>query len=362
MRVKFLFIVLILLSSVLIVNAQNKPVIKFDSTTLNFGKVREEGGKVSKTFFFTNAGTDTLKLLNVKPGCGCTTADWTKSPILPGQRGYILAQYDPHGRPGIFNKAINVTSNASDNPMMLIIKGEVLPRVKTVIDTFPVTSGNLLMKSNHVAFLEIKNNAVKTDTLEILNYWNKPMTFKVTSIPEHIIFKVVPELLQPKQKGLIIVTYDAAKKNDYGLVYDYVNLVTNDTSEASKPITVSANITEDFSKLTDKQRKNAPKIAFTSDTCNFGTAKEGDIVKFSFEFKNNGKDKLIIHKTKASCGCTVSTPEKTLLKKGESSKINVEFNTDGKKGVQRKTITVISNDPAKPIIILNIIGKVTAKV
>jgi len=361
MKVKFLVLVILILGVSIVLQAQNKAIIKFDSTVINFGKIKEDGGKVSRTFFFSNVGTDTLKLLNVKPGCGCTTADWTKSPILPGQKGYILAQYDPHGRPGVFNKAINVTSNASETPIMLIIKGDVIPRVKTVLDTFPVTTGNLLMKSNHVAFSEIKNNVVKTDTLEILNYWNKPMTFKATSIPDHIIFKVVPELLQPKQKGLIIVTYDAAKKNDFGLVYDYLTLVTNDTSETNKPITISANITEDFSKLTEKQLKRAPKIVFTSDTCDFGTAKEGDIVKFSFEFKNNGKDKLIIRKTKASCGCTVSTPEKTILKKGESSKINVEFNTDGKKGTQRKTITVITNDPAKPIIVLNITGKVTAK-
>lgn len=361
MKVKFIYFLFIILGNFIVAEAQKNAIIKFDSTVHDFGKIREDGGKVSTTFFFSNVGTDTLKLINVRPGCGCTTADWTKSPVLPGQKGYILTQYDPHGRPGIFNKAVNVTTNASDTPIMLIIKGDVTPRVKTILDTFPVQSGDLLMKSNHVAFLEIKNNVVRTDTLEILNYWNRPMTFSVAGVPAHIKCKIVPESLAPKQKGIVIVTYDAAKKNDFGLVYDYVNLITNDSAESNKPITVSANITEDFSGMTEKQKSRAPQIVFTSDTLNFGTAKEGEIVKFSFEFKNTGKDNLIIHKTKASCGCTASTPEKTILKNGEISKINVEFNTDGKKGEQRKTITVISNDPVNPVITLNIKGKVTEK-
>jgi hypothetical protein len=237
----------------------------------------------------------------------------------------------------------------------------VIPHVRTVADTFPVISGNLLMKTNHIAFMEIKNTVVKTDTLGIYNNWNKPMTIAFSNVPAFLTCKAEPQTLLPAKRGMIIVTYDAPKKNDYGLLYDNVKIMTNDTTEASKQLTISANIVEDFSKLTPQQKRNAPKIVFTSESYDFGTVKEGDPVKFSFEFKNDGTDDLIIRKTKASCGCTASNPEKTTLKKGESSKIDIQFNSTGKKGDQHKTVTVISNDPDKSNIVLNIKGKVTPK-
>jgi hypothetical protein len=363
MKTKIFFSVII--ASIIIVSnvvtAQKNAIIKFDTLIHNFGKIKEEGGKVTTTFEYKNTGTDTLKLFNVKPGCGCTTADWTKDPILPGQKSYIKTEFDPKGRPGVFAKAITVTSNATEPSIMLIIKGDVTPRPKTIADSFPVVSGNLLMKTNHMAFMEIKNNIIRTDTLDIYNNWNKSMTFSFADVPVFLSCKAVPQTLAPAKKGFIIVTYDAAKKKDFGLVYDYITVLTNDTTEAKKQITVSANIIEDFSNLTPQQKKDAPKIVFTSESYDFGTAIEGDIVKFSFEFKNNGNDDLIIRKTKASCGCTASTPEKITLKKGESSKIDIQFNSAGKKGEQHKTITVISNDPDKSNVTLNIKGTVTTK-
>ena len=75
--------------------------------------------------------------------------------------------------------------------------------------------------------------------------------------------------------------------------------------------------------------------------------------------KNEGKSNLIIRKTKASCGCTAIAPENNVIAPGESTKIKTTFNSAGKKGVQNKTITVITNDPENTTIILNVKGEVT---
>lgn len=352
---------LIVLFTVNAVMAQKNAIIKFDTTVHEFGQIKEDGGKAATTFYFTNKGTDTLKIIFVKPGCGCTTAEWTKTPVLPGQRGFVKTEYDPMYRPGVFGKAIVVTSNATNPSITLVIKGNVIPRKKTILDTFPVRSGNLLLKTNHLAFLDMKNNEVKTDTFEIYNNWIKPMSLSFKNVPDYISCKAEPQTLQPLKKAMIIVTFNAAKKNDLGLVYDNIDIATNDTTETVKSLTVSANIIQDFSKLTDRQKKRAPKIVFEKETYDFGTVTEGDTVRFSFDFKNTGTDELLIYKTKASCGCTASSSEKSTLKKDESSKINVQFNTSGKKSEQHKSITVISNDPERSILMLNIQGNVKPK-
>ena len=55
--------------------------------------------------------------------------------------------------------------------------------------------------------------------------------------------------------------------------------------------------------------------------------------------------KLIIRKTKASCGCTATQPQKEILTSKDSTIIDVTFYSGERSGKQRKSITVITNDP-----------------
>ncbi|MEC7877574.1 MAG: DUF1573 domain-containing protein [Bacteroidota bacterium] len=102
-----------------------KPNISFEESEHNFGDIEEKGGKVSHKFMFTNNGKNPLRILSVKPSCGCTTPDWTKDEIKPGNQGYIIAEYNPKGRPGVFRKSLSIVTN--DNQRALIfIKGKVI--------------------------------------------------------------------------------------------------------------------------------------------------------------------------------------------------------------------------------------------
>ena len=102
-----------------------KPKISFDESEHNFGNIEEKGGKVSHKFMFTNNVKNPLRILSVKPSCGCTTPDWTKDEIKPGNQGYIIAEYNPKGRPGVFRKSLSIVTN--DNQRALIfIKGKVI--------------------------------------------------------------------------------------------------------------------------------------------------------------------------------------------------------------------------------------------
>jgi len=337
--------------------AQKKAVIKFDKTVHDYGKIKEEAGKVKCRFTFTNTGNDTLKIINVKPSCGCTAAEWTKTGVLPKKTGFIDAVFDPDHRPGPFDKGIAVTTNAPDNPMInLVIKGEVLPKPKEMTDRYPVVVGNMRMETSQFNFGNTKNTEIRTDTLNIINVWNRPMTLSFKDFPPYLTAKAIPETLKPNKEGIIILDYDVAKRNEWGYVFDRLMLYTNDSLQPNKTINISQNITEDFANMTAEQMAVAPKIKWDNTTFDFGTAKQGDKVECTFVFRNEGENDLIIRKVKASCGCTATNPEKTVLKKGEESKINATFNTAGKSGKQYKSITIISNDPVNSTTMLSIQG------
>jgi len=227
-KIFFGFFVLLLSSTTSIVFAQQKQAsISFNETTYDFGRFKEELGKVSHKFEFTNTGNQPLIIKNVRASCGCTTPEWTKTPVPPGGKGFIKVTYNAKNRPNKFHKTITVQTNAVTPTVILKITGDVIPRQKTVEDYYPQKMSDLRLKSNHLAFMNIKNTEVRTDSLSIINTGTKPITVSFERIPAHLTLKAVPATLKPNQKGHIVATYDAGKKNDWGFVIDRIYITIN---------------------------------------------------------------------------------------------------------------------------------------
>ncbi len=94
--------------------------------------------------------------------------------------------------------------------------------------------------------------------------------------------------------------------------------------------------------------KDKPLIWSPNRIHNFGDLREGQIVSHNFKIFNRGGDTLRITKLRSSCGCTVVNVGNKVLAPGDSTLIRATFNTHNKRGIQRKTIFVLSNDPYTP--------------
>lgn len=102
----------------------NKAEFKFAEEKHDFGKI-PQGKPVTCDFTYTNVGPEPLIITDVKPTCGCTIADFTKTPVLKGGKGTIKITYNA-AVVSVFNKTIVVTSNAKTPTKYLIITGEVV--------------------------------------------------------------------------------------------------------------------------------------------------------------------------------------------------------------------------------------------
>ena len=90
--------------------------------------------------------------------------------------------------------------------------------------------------------------------------------------------------------------------------------------------------------------KNAlPVISFEKDFHDFGKLISGEQVTYSFKFTNTGKSLLVISSVSTSCGCTVSTFPRQPIKPGEGATIDVSFDSNGRHGLQSKSVTVFTN-------------------
>lgn len=88
-----------------------------------------------------------------------------------------------------------------------------------------------------------------------------------------------------------------------------------------------------------------PVISFPKPHHDFGKIPPDRKVTHRFKVVNTGKAYLNITHLNPSCGCTATVLEKWSLAPGEETFIEAAFNPAGMRGVVRKSIQVISNDP-----------------
>ena len=102
------------------------------------------------------------------------------------------------------------------------------------------------------------------------------------------------------------------------------------------------------------------KLAFDSTTMHFGKVAQGVQVEKIYSFTNVGESSLIITDVRGTCGCTVGKDwPKTPVQPGAKGTITVRFDSDGRSGLQEKTITVTGNTQP-PTTVLLLKGDVVA--
>lgn len=101
----------------------SKAEFKFEKETHDFGKI-PQGKPVTYEFTFTNVGSEPIIISEVRPSCGCSVAEFTKTPVKPGEKGTISVTYNAAAK-APFTKNFTVRSNTKTPVKTLYIKGEV---------------------------------------------------------------------------------------------------------------------------------------------------------------------------------------------------------------------------------------------
>ena len=95
----------------------------FDATVYDFGRINTRDGAVQCTFTVTNNGSEALNIFAVTTSCSCTSANWTRKEIAPGESGTIDVTYTNDEGPYPFDKTLNVYLSCVDRPVVLHDKG-----------------------------------------------------------------------------------------------------------------------------------------------------------------------------------------------------------------------------------------------
>ncbi len=109
--------------------------------------------------------------------------------------------------------------------------------------------------------------------------------------------------------------------------------------------------------------QKGPSVEFTDPTRSLNQVFEGEVIRQSFTFINNGDAQLEILGVEPSCGCTSAMPVPSKVAPGRTGQINVEIKTENFAALSRtlaetvtmtKTVTVRTNDPRQPQVVLSV--------
>lgn len=101
---------------------------------------------------------------------------------------------------------------------------------------------------------------------------------------------------------------------------------------------------------TGKDKKGAGRIEFLKEIHNFGSLKAGEVIAFTFVFKNSGESPFQIIKCEPSCGCIEIRYNKGEIEPGQESGIEVVFNTAGEWGNQIKSVKLATTSGEEKIL------------
>lgn len=107
-------------NAALVTETKSHPItnLVLSEDTFDFGTIKK-GEVKHHTYEVTNTGKNPLIISEVKPGCGCTIPDFTKDPILPGQKGQITLKFESEGFDGAVHKTAQVFANVAKTPITI---------------------------------------------------------------------------------------------------------------------------------------------------------------------------------------------------------------------------------------------------
>ena len=98
--------------------------MSWNLTEYEFGEI-QQNIPVTAHYELTNNSDAPLIINKVKVGCGCTSSNYKKDPISPGETTIIEATFNAK-KIGNFNKSVSVFTNLEEEATVLRFKGTVI--------------------------------------------------------------------------------------------------------------------------------------------------------------------------------------------------------------------------------------------
>lgn len=296
-----------------------------------------------------NNTAQTVSIKDIDTGCGCAVAEYDKGGIMPGTTTKVKIVFDCK-QLGYFTRNVRITDSSSATPAEINIRGQVVTKLINYSGDYPCKLGVLLTDVDNIEFDDVNKGQRLVQDINIMNPTGQNVQPTALRLPPYLNVVTLPEVIGPKQKGVMRITLKSRDLHNYGLTQTSFYLGKNPADKVSqdKEITVSAVLLPPAVAKDDPSRINAPRIVLSTEELDMTALASRSKVKGEIEISNEGKSVLEISKIQMfTAGLEVMLGKSTLLP-GETTKLKVTARAKEIKKVKRRPrILMITNDPDK---------------
>jgi hypothetical protein len=212
--------------------------LEFNKTVHDFGDIKLNSGSHSYTFTFKNINKQPIVIQTVISSCGCTSPEWTKSPVLQGDNGEIKVTFLNNQGPYPFDKSLIVYITGETMPLKLRVRGVVK---EEKMDVISLTDSSLpSVDTSSIDFGRISEGIEIAARFRIKNIGKNNLIINGVGINYHKSTTKYTSVIAPGNSGIIEVRIDTkGESGEKGYIF---SVFTNSPSIPEVILIVTADI------------------------------------------------------------------------------------------------------------------------
>lgn len=163
------------------------PKMFLSHDTFEFGYV-PQNSKISHVFWIKSVGEDSLKILTVKPGCGCTQAPIKKQELAVGDSTDLEIIFSTGQYLGSVTKSPSIQTNEGPPARNIIFKCDV---VRAPDSTYPI-----IIKPYRLSVSRAGTTEIDEGKVSIANVSDQDLQVKVIDAPYDFFTVAVPKMIK----------------------------------------------------------------------------------------------------------------------------------------------------------------------
>lgn len=349
------FITIITIIMLAIGSAMSQPRFSPDVAEVDLGKV-EWKQSTNVQYIITNTGDAPLVLTEVEPDCSCTVANWTETPIAPGEEGTIELTFDAETL-GHFQKSVTVWTNSEPHIVSLSFKGQVLPEIKDYTASHPYQIGEVRLNAAQIDFGKVSLGELPVFRLSVANVSQEDYEPVLMHLPQYLTMTAASDVLASEEKCDVDVTLDSRLLPDYGLTRTsvYLSRFMGDEVSEENAIPVSVVLLPDFSHLSESDRRNSGHIDISATEIDMSDVL---LVKNkawqNLIIANLGNSVLKIEKLQVLNSAISADIKTATIPPGGMTRLRISVNKKHIKQQDQMRLLLICNDPDNPLVVVDI--------
>lgn len=229
---------------------------------------------------------------------------------------------------------------------------------------FPYVVGNIAFAVDSLETVvgDVRKGQDFDFSIEIKNIGDRTIAFRDGKSNRFVDLSYSPNVLKPGERGLLNIKFEVVRELPPGEMAVEIAVESDDKKSPFKFLYLIANISEDPSLYEKKTViDTVPRLIFEHLNYDFGHMKKGKTLYHAFLFTNMGAQDLEISEIITTPGCKVVGWPEEITPSEENGSIILKLWFLANYGVQHHTITILSNDPINPEIVLGVHGTVYQK-